>query len=65
MKSVQEMGKRLQSARRFFTHATAAAPLPKMMTNALQLSTMSHPGKIPEMPVLAAVAKAGKGLIDF
>ncbi|HQW57746.1 MAG TPA: hypothetical protein PK583_02180 [Gammaproteobacteria bacterium] len=65
MKNVQEMGKRLQSVRRFFTQTHAITPLPTMMTNALDLSTMPHSAKIPEMPVLKAVAKAGKGLINF
>ena len=66
MQNVQEMGKRLQSARKFFTQTRAITPLPNMIfNNALRLYTVSPTKSIPEMPVLAAVAKAGKGLINF
>ena len=65
MKGIQDMKTRLQSVKRFFTHTRKVAPLPKMMTPALRLSTMSHAKDVPDMPVLEAVAKAGKGLINF
>ncbi|HEV2524407.1 MAG TPA: hypothetical protein VGU44_04695 [Gammaproteobacteria bacterium] len=66
MKNIQEMGLRLQSVKRFFTQTRTVVPLPKMMMHSLHLSTMPDPVKdIPDMPVLAAVAKAGKGLINF
>lgn len=67
MKTFQEMGTRLQSVRRFFIHTKTEAPPSKTITHAFNLPERPTPVNkgIPDMPVLNAVAKAGKGLINF
>ena len=66
MQNIQDIRIRLQSLRRLFTHTKTIAPLPSMTTNSLRLSTLAHSAKdIPDMPVLKAVAKAARNLINF
>ncbi len=57
MKNMQAMNRRLQSVKKFFRQMTTISPL---TTPALHFSTLPHP-----MPVLQAVAKTGKGLVNF
>ncbi len=60
MKSIQTMNRQLHSIKRFFTQ-------PKMMplatTQAMRFCTIPHTE--PKMPVLEAVAKIGKELVNF
>jgi hypothetical protein len=67
VKTFQEMRTRLQSVRRFFIHTKTEAPPSKTITHAFNLPERPTPVNkgIPDMPVLNAVAKAGKGLINF
>jgi hypothetical protein len=66
MKGIQNMKTRLQSVKQFFTHTRTITPLPKIMMHSLRLSTMPDSAQgILDMPVLKAIAEAGKGLINF
>lgn len=66
MKNLQEIGARLQSVKRFFARTGNALPLPKITTRAVHFCTLLHPTSVmPKMPVLEAIAKKGKELVNF
>jgi len=66
MKNFQEMSARLQSVKRFFSQTRTMAPLAKITTHAVRFCTLPQPAKTSmEMPVLEAMAKVGKELLNF